>query len=114
MLNEELTNTNEMSSNTAIPSSPFLMSVPASQPKRYLNFLIDLLFQLIILYFFTFIYIIILHKIPQINFINFINYSILSFVIFILYYTLSEGLWGKSPAKFITYTRVKRQFSPIV
>lgn len=98
-----------MSSNTAISSPPSLMNIPASQPKRYLNFLIDLLFQLIISYFLTFLYIIILHKIPQINFISIIYYSILNFVIFILYYTLSEGFWGKSPAKFITHTRVLRE-----
>ncbi|HSX09431.1 MAG TPA: RDD family protein [Candidatus Saccharimonadales bacterium] len=91
------------------PSSSSQISIPASQPKRYLNFLIDLLFQLVILYFLTFVYIIILHKIPQINFVSFIYYSILNFVIFILYYTLSEGLWGKSPAKFITHTRVIRE-----
>jgi uncharacterized RDD family membrane protein YckC len=107
MPNEELTNV--VSSNTAIPPSPSLMRISASQPKRYLNFLIDLLLQLVILYFLTFIYIIILHKIPQINFISFIYYSVLDFVILILYYTLSEGLWGKSPAKFITHTKVIRE-----
>src|SRR5437879_6110388 len=100
MLDEEPTNTNIVSSNTAIPTPPSLMSIPASQPKRYLNFIIDVQIQLVILYFLGTLSVIIFHKIPHRDFINFLYYSVLSFVIFNLYYTLSEGLWGKSPAKF--------------
>jgi len=95
MLKEELTNTNIISNNTAITSPPSLMNIPASQPKRYLNFIIDFEIQLVILFLILLFFIVFTHIIPSLNFTNFMCYSILGLIIYILYYTTSENLWGK-------------------
>lgn len=89
------------SSSNGISLSPDLPLIPASQHKRFINFLIDTYFLIFIgLSLWYLIYILYKIILPAPIIFIYIPVSI------ILYYSIFEGIWGKTPAKFITETKV--------
>lgn len=75
---------------------------PTTQGKRFLNYIID------IIGFFAgaFLLGIVLYMIGLDFLIEDMDDTILGWIIMFAYYLLFETLWGKSPAKFITKTKV--------
>jgi uncharacterized RDD family membrane protein YckC len=87
-------------------SSPSTNPVPAAMHKRFLNFLIDYYMQGFILIFLYFLLAVILQK-PLIEDAEnpFLNLTV-GVISTIVYYTFFETLWGKTPGKFISRTKV--------
>jgi len=81
---------------------------PAHQNKRFLNLLLDNLFLLGFGYVFAIIIVFILAVIELYTDKMFdkMNDYLLGIVVTLIYYTISETITGKSPAKHITKTRV--------
>jgi uncharacterized RDD family membrane protein YckC len=83
----------------------------ASKGKRFVNYLIDLIFLLIFSYFFGMtLGILLLYVSPESLSIfeednNLVNY-LLGFIAGMIYYASLEGLTGRTLAKFITKTKV--------
>ena len=82
---------------------------PASQGKRFLNFLLDIIFYFIFTIIFTIIFAFIVGIFGYASTIE--NYNdtfstIFALIIMIMYYLLFETIYGKSIAKFITKTKV--------
>lgn len=86
---------------------------PASRTKRFLNYLLDVLFFML-LFFLIYIVVFVVLSIFNPEFLetneatpleDLID-NLIGYMAFLLYYTVPESLWSKSPAKFITKTKV--------
>lgn len=78
--------------------------LPASQGKRFLNMIIDWVF----LYLFAMVvgFILAMAAFWEALGIENWNETLLGIMMFFLFYVFFEGIWGKTPAKFITRTKV--------
>ncbi len=82
--------------------------LPATIGKRFLNLLMDFVFNIIFLIIYLFFLGIIFWHIGALEIIEDLKYLVaLSSVL--LYYTVFEVIWCKTPAKFITKTRVIKE-----
>lgn len=75
---------------------------PASQGKRFLNFIIDIFGYLAFCYLSG----ITLGMFGLAYLLENTQESILSGILLISYYLIFEGIWGKTPAKYLTKTKV--------
>ena len=82
--------------------------LPTTIGKRFLNFVIDFIFNIIFFMAYWFLLGIILWLIGALELIVNLKYLVALSSIF-LYYTIFEVIWGKTPAKFITKTRVIKE-----
>jgi len=83
----------------------------ASQGKRFLNYLLDLVFIMIFIFAFYLIFLIILtivapSIVSDIEEGNKLLQYLVSFIVSMIYYTSFEAVTGKSIAKYITKTKV--------
>jgi len=83
----------------------------ASQGKRFLNYLLDLVFIMIFIFAFYLIFLIILtivapSIVSDIEEGNKLIQYLVSFIVSMIYYTSIEAVTGKSIAKYITKTKV--------
>lgn len=103
----------------SLPENPQPTVVPAVMYKRFLSYLIDYYVQLFILAALFIIYALIVGHVPTIDAGPFLNIAV-GLISTLLYYTFFETLWGKTPGKFISHTRVvtidrqKANFSTIL
>ena len=89
---------------------------PASRTKRFLNVILDAFFISVIFYIIAIAMMIILIMLkPEVletieaneaTGLDDLIYQVIGYMVFLLYYLTSESLWSKSPAKFITKTKV--------
>ncbi|MEQ8386207.1 MAG: RDD family protein [Coleofasciculus sp. A1-SPW-01] len=88
---------------------------PASRTKRFLNYLLDVLFLIPMFFVIGIVVIVVLIMFnPEIfDFetnettpLEDLIYNLIGYMTFLLYYTVTESLWSKSPGKFITKTKV--------
>jgi len=75
---------------------------PTGKGKRFVNFILDILFG----YIFAFVFAFLLGLLGLSALIDEMNLIFLILLIMTSYYVLFESLWGKSIAKFITRTKV--------
>jgi uncharacterized RDD family membrane protein YckC len=84
----------------------------ATSGARFLNYIIDVIFYVLIMFLFGFIFTVIMSLLgfTDIVFwmqnISDLQSNLIAILILIIYYTISEGLLGRSFAKFITGTIV--------
>ncbi|MCX6822834.1 MAG: RDD family protein [candidate division SR1 bacterium] len=88
-------------------SSVPLVSLPgdfliAPMGKRFLNHILDTIF----VYIFAFVCGIFIGLVGLLDIIENTNEAVLGLIILLVYFVLSEYIWGKTPAKFITRTKV--------
>jgi len=85
-----------------------VVKMKASQHKRFLNFLIDFYIQIIILLIIFNTLSLIFNGISY-DENNFILNLFLDIIFMLAYYVFFESIWGKTPAKFITKTKVLKK-----
>lgn len=87
--------------------------LPVSMEIRFLNYILDSIFYLILCVFVGFWigffsgFLSVLFKIKEVNFDS-IWFSVLAFLLYPLYYVFFEGIWQSTPGKWITKTKVTR------
>lgn len=86
---------------------------PASQTKRFFNYVLDCFFLLLLSFVIVMVIAIIWSifnpehlETNETTALEDLIYNVILYIVFLLYYQVSESLWSKSPAKFITKTRV--------
>ena len=80
--------------------------IPTTGVKRFLNYILDLFLSFIFAYIFGTIMFIM----GLIFLIENMNEYLLGIIITIMYYVLFESIWSKTPAKFITKTKVITEY----
>ncbi|MFA7377217.1 MAG: RDD family protein [Patescibacteria group bacterium] len=79
---------------------------PASQGKRLLNMLLDYFF---FLYIFAFFVGLLLASLGMYDVVDSANETVFGLIMGLVYYLFFEGIWHKTPAKFLTRTKVVMQ-----
>lgn len=83
--------------------------IPASSNKRLMNFILDYIFYFVFVFIIAFILGVLFVIFGLERIIDSEAYNLLlGSLLFVAYYVLFEGLFAKSPAKFITKTTVTR------
>jgi len=76
--------------------------LPTTRGKRFLNYILDVIF----IYLFAIIFGFLIGFSGLYFLIENMNEWILNFIILMIYYVIFESIWFKTPAKFITKTKV--------